>query len=373
MLLDDLLDARDDGGDLVAGRTRERQLVGHQLVEPGTVQWDAGVRGELVEQLVALGALLAHGEGRRDGVLLDGLVGLLAADARPHRRHQDLRRGEERQVAVQLAGDDGRERAELVEHRQERLQKTVEREERVRQRDAAHHGAGDVALVPLVARQLPGHRRVAAQDDHEAVDALAGAGVHLVRHRGRADLARLEALGDELVPGHQTDRLGGRGRRGRELYERGDDLVVEGARVDLADRGERLREAQVARDALLQLVELRRVAAEQVQHVLRGADGALDAAQRVAGEQLLDPGVRDEQLVGGGREALAEGRGLRRDVVRAARDHQLAVLIGQLAEAREDGDGAVADQLEGEADLELLDVLREVAGRHALVDLLVAA
>ncbi len=57
-----------------------------------------------------------------------------------------------------------------------------------------------VALVPLVARQLAGHRGIAAQDDHEAVDTLAGAGVHLVRHRRGADLARLEALGHQLVP-----------------------------------------------------------------------------------------------------------------------------------------------------------------------------
>ncbi|CAM5233511.1 hypothetical protein SFUMM280S_08136 [Streptomyces fumanus] len=144
-------------------------------------------------------------------------------------------------------GDDGGERAELVEHGQERLQQPVQREERVGQRHPAHHRAGDVALVPLVARQLAGHRGVAAQDHHQAVDALAGAGVHLVRHRRGADLTRLEALGDQLVPGHQPDRLGQRGGGRRHLHQRGDHLVVQRARVDLADGGERLPEAEVPR------------------------------------------------------------------------------------------------------------------------------
>ena len=70
------------------------------------------------------------------------------------RGHQHLGRGEERQVAVELALDDGRERTELVEHREERLEQPVDGEERVRQRHPAHHRAGDVALVPLRPGQL---------------------------------------------------------------------------------------------------------------------------------------------------------------------------------------------------------------------------
>ncbi len=297
---------------------------------------------------------------------------LLTAHSGPYGAHQDLGGRQEREVAVQLARHDRGERAELVQHRQEGLQQPVEGEERVRERHPADHGAGDVALVPLVAGQLARHRGVAAQDHHQAVDPLAGARVHLVRHGGRADLAGLEALGHQLVPGHQPDGLGHRGGRRGELHQRGDHVVVEGAGVDLADRGERLGEAEVRGDAPLQVGELVRVAAEQVQHVLGRADRALDPAQRVAREQVLQAAVGDQQLVGGGREALAQRRGLGGDVVRASGDHQLAVLGRELAEPGQHGDGAVAHQLQREPDLELLDVLRQVPRGHALVDLLVA-
>ncbi len=124
-------------------------------------------------------------------------------------------------------------------------------------------------------------------------------------------------------------------------------------------------------DAPLQFRQPLRVPAEQVQHVLRRTDRALDATQRVAPQQLLHPAVRDEKLVGGRRETLAQGGGLRGHVVRAPGHHQLAVLTGQPAQARQHGHRAVAHQLQGEPDLQLLDVLGEVAGGHALVHVLV--
>ena len=55
----------------------------------------------------------------------------------------------------------------------------------------------------------------------------------------------------------------------------------------------------------------------------------------------------------------------------AAGHHQRRVLRGQLAEAGERGDHPDADELERLADLQLLDVLGEVAAGHALVDVLV--
>ena len=115
--------------------------------------------------------------------LLDRLVRGLAADAVADRRHQHLGGGQERQVAVELALDHRREGAELVEHGEEGLEQPVGGEERVGQRHPAYDRAGDVALVPLVAGELADHRQVAAGDHGQAVDPLAGAGVHLVRHR----------------------------------------------------------------------------------------------------------------------------------------------------------------------------------------------
>ncbi|CAM5631852.1 hypothetical protein SHIRM173S_11971 [Streptomyces hirsutus] len=113
------------------------------------------------------------------------------------------------------------------------------------------------------------------------------------------------------------------------------------------------------------------VAAQQVQHVLRRTDRALDAPQRIAAQQLLQPAVRDEKLVGGGGEALAERGGLGRHVVRAAGHDQLAVLTGQPAEPGQHRHRTVPHQLQRQLDLQLLHVLGEVAGGHPLVHVLV--
>ena len=143
------------------------------------------------------------------------------------------------------------------------------------------------------------------------------------------------------------------------------------ARVDLADAGEDAVEAEVVGHALLELLQLGGVAVEQVEHVLGGAHRALDAAQRVAGQQALDPVEPDQHLVGDGREPLAERGRLRGDVVGAAGHHGGLVLGGQAAQPGQGGDGPVADQRERLLDLELLDVLGQVARGHALVDVLV--
>lgn len=55
----------------------------------------------------------------------------------------------------------------------------------------------------------------------------------------------------------------------------------------------------------------------------------------------------------------------------AAGDDQFAVFARKPAEPGQDGHGAVAHELQREPDLQLLDVLGEVPGGHALVDLLV--
>ena len=147
------------------------------------VQRQPLVGGQPVEQIVLHLALLPHGQGHRDRVLLDHLVRGLPADAGPDRGDQHLGGGQERQVALQFPVDDGRVGAEIVEHRQERLEQPVDRVERIRQRDPADHRAEDVALVPLRTGQLAGHRGVAAQDHRQPADPFAGAGIHLVRHR----------------------------------------------------------------------------------------------------------------------------------------------------------------------------------------------
>jgi hypothetical protein len=138
-------------------------------------------------------------------VLFDGLVRRLASDTSSDRRHEYLGRSEEGQVAIEFTLHDRGERPELVQDRQESLEEPIDGEERISKGHSTHHRARDVSLVPLVPRQLAEHRCVAAQDHGEAIHALAGARVHLVWHRRRANLSRLESFGDELVPSHEPD------------------------------------------------------------------------------------------------------------------------------------------------------------------------
>jgi hypothetical protein len=111
---------------------------------------------------------------------------------------------------------------------------------------------------------------------------------------------------------------------------------------------------------------------EQVELVLLGADRTLDAAQRVAPQQLVEALVGDEQLLAGVGEALAQGGGLGGHVVAAAGRHQRGVLGGPLGQAGERRHHALADQLQRPPHLQLLDVLGDVARGHAGVGVLVA-
>ena len=82
---------------------------------------------------------------------------------------------------------------------------------------------------------------------------------------------------------------------------------------------------------------------------------------------------RDQRLLRRRREPLAERRGLRGDVVRLrpaiTRSRYSARPRGQ---PRDDRDPVRVHQFQRATDLQLLDVLGEVAARHALVHVLVA-
>ena len=315
---------------------------------------------------------MAHLQRDGDRVFLDGLVGFLATHSPAHCRHQHLRGGQEGQVAVQLGGDHLGESPKVGEHGEEGLKQPVEREERVGQRHPPHHRAGDVALVPLVPGQLTDHGDVAAQDHRQPIDALAGAGVHLVGHGGAADLPLLEPLRDQFETRHQADG-GGHVRRGRGgLRQGGDDVVVEATRIHLSRGGENGLETQLGGDPAFQLGQPACVAAEEVEHVLGGSDRPLDPARRVAGDELLQSPVRHQQLVGGGGEPFAQGGDLGRDVVGTTGQRLLGPCDGQPGQLRQGSDDAVADHAQRGQDLVLLDVLGEVSRGHALVDVFVA-
>lgn len=91
--------------------------------------------------------------------------------------------------------------------------------------------------------------------------------------------------------------------------------MIEGTRVHLADAGQYVRESEVRGDLRFELIELGRIAVEEIEHVLSSTHRTLDPAQRVAVDQLAQTCQRNQQLVGGRSETLTQGGGLSCNVV----------------------------------------------------------
>ena len=173
---------------------------------------ESAVVGEAINEVVA-GALAGTvGAGGGDGVLFDDFVGGLASDPALHGGHHDGRAEEEGQIMAIFPLDHGGVGVHLIEDGDESLEQSVGGKKGIGQHDAAHDGAGDVALIPLIPGEARGHREIAAEDGFESVDPFAAAAVHFVRHRGRADLAFGEAFAGELVSGHESERFRKAGR-----------------------------------------------------------------------------------------------------------------------------------------------------------------
>ena len=176
----------------------------------------------------------------------------------------------------------------------------------------------------------PAHRplRRTAQDHREPVDPLAGTGVHLVRHRREPTWPSLKPSVTSSFPAISRIVVATYGRQ--PAAPAPDHLVVERPRVDLPDAGE-LRLNPRWRGDVFSSSPAFRVAAEQVEHVLRGAHRALDAAQRVPLDQLLDrafaPAIRPRRK----RTACRAWSPARRRCANA-RQHQRRVVGGLLAE-----------------------------------------
>ena len=145
-------------------------------------------------------------------VFLDQLVRRFTTEPTIDRRGQNSGGRKEGKVTAQLGLDDRREDPELIEHTERSLDQAIGGHERIGQHDPPHDGAAHVALVPLTSGQARRHREMTIDHELETVDPFSAPGVHLVRHRRGADLARAEALGRQLVTSHEAKR-GGRTRR----------------------------------------------------------------------------------------------------------------------------------------------------------------
>ena len=133
-----------------------------------------------------------------------------------------------------------------------------------------------------------------------------------------------------------------------------------------------MRNAQVPPHARVEFRDFREVVVEKREQIELRADRALDAARRVIRDQRLEFPEGDEHVFAEHREALAERRQLRRDVVRARRDRHVARFRRALRESPNRRDRLEPNVLERTENLQLLDGFRQVARGHAFVNVLAA-
>lgn len=332
----------------------------------------AVVFGEAIDEVVFAAGTGAEVVNGGDSVLLNDFVRSLATEAGFDRFHHEGGGHEEGEVVGVFLFDDRFIGIHLREDGEKGFEETIGGEEGIGEHDAANDRARDVAFVPLVARKSSGHGEVSFEDGVEAIDALAGAGVHLVWHGAGASLSGGEALASGFVSGHEAEGFTKRAGRGGEIGEGAHGGEIEAARVDLTDVDVEIGNAEVGDDTLFELGNFGSVAIEEGNGVHLGADGALEAADLVVGDEVFERDIGSIEFFAEHRDALAKGGGLGGDVVGAGGDDEVFPLFGAFADSGEGGDGLVTDNEKGAEDLKLFDILGEVAGGHALVDLLVA-
>ena len=305
-------------------------------------------------------------------MLLDDLVGSLAAHAALHRSHHDGGSHQEGQIAIQLGAHHGLIHAHLVQHGNERLKQAIGSQEGIRQHTAAHHRAGHVTLIPLVADNAANHSEVALQDSVETVHALAGAGVHLMRHGAGAGLPLGKALGAELVAHHEAPGLAEAARAAGQTHQAGNNLKIQRTGIHLAHIHPLGGNTQVGADAGLELAHGIRVLGKEGKLVELRTHSTLEAAHAVALHHAHPGPGPVHNLLTEHSHALAHGRCLGGHIVRAGGKDHIAPAVGALGHAVEHGHRLIADDVHGAPDLQLLHVFGQVAAGHTLVDMLVA-
>ena len=330
------------------------------------------IGAEAVEQVVAGYFACTQVVGYGNGVFFDNLMGCLTTNSAFDCCHHDGGGHKEGKVAVELALDDGLVDAHLVEDGDKGFHDAVSSEEGVGQGAAAYDGAAYIAFVPLVTDDASDHVEVSLEDRVEAVDALAGARIHLVGHGAGACLTLGKAFGAEFVPDHEAPCLAeAAGARG-DADETGDDFKVEGAGVDLTDVVPFVGDAEVGADAVLKLGDGLGILPKEGELIELGAYGSFESAHAVAIHGANPRVAPVQQLLAKHGDALAHGAGLCGNIVGACGKDELLPLCGAGRHAVESCDIFVTDELHGAPDLELFDVFCQVTARHAFVNVLKA-
>ena len=221
--------------------------------EGGFLEGEAVVSTQAGNEVIFLHFAGAEVVDGGDGVLLDNLVSGLAADSGFYGFHHEGGGHEEREVACIFGFDDCFVGIHLTKDGEEGFEEAIDGEEGVREHDASDDGAGDVAFIPLVAGEASGHREVAFKDGMKAVDALAGAGIHFVRHGTGAGLAGGESFRGGFVAGHEAEGFAEGAGRATEIRKGADGGEIKATRVDLTNVDEEVGDAEVGDDAFFEV------------------------------------------------------------------------------------------------------------------------
>ena len=263
-------------------------------------------------------------------MFLDDFVRVFAPDSLFDGVHHYCCRQQERHIFAAFRGDNCRVYRHLVEDCDESFEQPVDCEERVGQNYAAHDRARYVALVPLVARQGCRHFEVSAQDYVEAVDALAAARVHFMRHCRRARLTLCEAFARQFRARHNAERFCERRRARAELVEARYAFVVKRAGVYLTRRADYAVYSQMFAHHFVELEGFRRVAVEERELVELRADRALEPADGVGCDECVEVFDCPQGVFSVFGKALADCRELRDYVVRTRCQNRSLVLARRL-------------------------------------------
>jgi hypothetical protein len=263
-----------EGIDLAGGAPDERGGIGQDGAQGLLVEREARVAREAGEEIVFPAFPAAQSPERRDRMLLDDMVGGPALTA-SMRMVVVARKGS----IVGFPWRSSRVGFHLVQDDHPGFEEAVDGEEGVGQGDAA---TTEQETSPSFhwSPARPGHGEVTFEDGVEAVDALAAAAVHLVRHGGGADLALAKPSPANSWPAMRR-RVRRSWRAGGELEEGGDDLEIEAARIDLADGREGAGKPRWE-DAVDPVGDLGGIAVEEGELIELGAHRALEAAHGIA-------------------------------------------------------------------------------------------
>ena len=340
----------DEGGHLAVGGAGEADRVGDQGGQLAGVEGQAGVGGQAVEQVVGA-ALVPAGGGGRQRVLPHEGVGLLAAQAGVDGGEQDPGGGEERQGPPQLPLDRARGR-----------------------RPPRASTVRTVSNRPSVARKAPGRaiRRAAESATSPSFQVAPASPATIVRWplsttasaatRSHDRALTLWGMADEptwpsakpsvasscpAISRRVTARLAG---PGDGLHEGGHHVEVERPGVHLARRWSAPARTRAGGPAARSSSSTRPGSPPSSSSC--SADGAhrsLQAPQRVAGQQLLEPLERRAAAPRRPRRSACPGGGGRGHVVGAPGQDGAGVLGRPLGQAGQRGHHPVPHELEGAA------------------------